>query len=174
MYSLKLLFSWFGKITNSCRTFDYNFPLRSSLWSLSWSRLFTAVTTATCWSLITITNKHVCLVLFLFIFFFVAQSLIGPAPVIIRPSCWPWFLMVKLLLCASAGLPCRSSTRHARCPAASITSQGALLSRGWPSTRAASPQSKAASMSGMLWPTWRPPGPTHPPCSSTGETLQAV
>lgn len=72
---------------------------------------------------------------------------------------------------ASTGLPCRSSTRHARCPAASTTSQGASLSRGWPSTRAASPRSRAASTSGTPWPTWRARGPTRPQCLWTGEAL---
>lgn len=95
-----------------------------------------------------------------------------------RFSLWPRsfhhtavFLMVKPLLHASAGLPCRSSTKHARCHAGSTISQGASPLHGWPSMRAASPQSKAASTSGTLWPTWRPPGPTHPPCSSTGKIL---
>lgn len=84
------------------------------------------------------------------------------------------FLMAKPLLRVSAGLPCRSSTRHARCRAGTTTSQGASLSRGWPSTRAASPRSRAASTSGTLWPTWRRPGPTRPPCSSTGETRHTL
>lgn len=49
-----------------------------------------------------------------------------------------------------AGLPCRSSIRPVRCHAGTTTSPEALLSHGWASTRAASPQSKAASTSGML------------------------
>lgn len=72
---------------------------------------------------------------------------------------------------ASTGRPCRSSTRHARCPAASTTSQGASLSHGWPFMRAASPRSRAASTSGTPWPTWRAHGPTRPPCLWTGEAL---
>lgn len=93
---------------------------------------------ATCWSLCRITNKQICLIFFsenrfLYLLF----------------SCHVTSILT-LMTFVTTGLPCKSSTKHARCHVGSTTSRGVLLSRGWPSMRAASPQSKAASMSGTL------------------------
>lgn len=51
----------------------------------------------------------------------------------------------------NVGQPCRCCTRYAKCHAGTTTSPEAWLSPGWAITRAASPQTRAASTSGMLW-----------------------
>lgn len=62
------------------------------------------------------------------------------------------------------GQPCRCCTRYVRCHAGITTSLEAWLSPGWATTRAASPQTRAASTSGTPWRTWRPHGQTRRPC----------
>lgn len=51
----------------------------------------------------------------------------------------------------NVGQPCRCCTRYVKCHAGITTSPEAWLSPGRAITRAASPQTRAASMSGMLW-----------------------
>lgn len=72
------------------------------------------------------------------------------------------------------GQPCRCCTRHVRCHAGITTSLEAWPSPGWDTTRAALLQSRAASMSGTPWKTWRPHGQTHPLCSSTSQYRQTL
>lgn len=63
-----------------------------------------------------------------------------------------------------AGLPFRFCTKYVRCPAETTISQGEWLLLGWAIMKAASPQSRAASMSGTLWPILRPQGLTRQLC----------
>lgn len=70
-----------------------------------------------------------------------------------------------------AGLPSRCCTKHVRCPADTTISQEGWPLHGLAIMRAAYPQSRVVSMSGMLWQIWRTHGLTHQSCFLISEFI---